>query len=71
MRVLLIVGLLVLAAGIVSFFVGVPHSESHGISVGGASVGVQTHHSDRLPPWGSALLVVGGIVLIAVGGRAK
>ena len=71
MRVLLIVGLLVLAAGIVSFFVGVPRSESHGISVGGASVGVQTRHTDRLPPWGSGLLVVGGIVLIAVGGRAK
>jgi len=71
MRAVLVVGLIILVLGILSFFVGIPRTETNGISVGGASVGVQTRHTDRIPPAGSIALVVGGIVLLAVGARGK
>jgi hypothetical protein len=71
MKAVLVVGLIILVLGMLSFFIGIPHSENHGISVGGASVGVQTRHTDRIPTAGSIALVVGGIVLLAVGARAK
>ena len=43
MKALMLVGVVVLVLGIVSFFVPVPHSEHHGVSVGDAHVGVTTH----------------------------
>ncbi len=67
MRMLLVVGLVVLVLGILSFFVPFPHSENHGIKVGDSSIGVQTRHSDRLPPAVGAILVVGGAVLMIAG----
>ena len=71
MKALLVVGLIILVLGILSFFVGIPRTENNGIKVGGAEIGVQTKHTDRIPPAGSIALVVGGIVLLAVGARAK
>jgi len=71
MKALLVVGLIILVLGILSFFVGIPRTETNGIKVGGASVGIQTSHTDRIPPAGSIALVVGGIVLLALGARGK
>jgi hypothetical protein len=71
MKALLVVGLIILVLGILSFFIGIPRTENNGIKVGGAEIGVQTKHTDRIPPAGSIALVVGGIVLLAVGARAK
>lgn len=71
MKALLVVGLIVLILGILSFFIGVPRTETNGIKVGGASVGIQTRHTERIPPAGSIALVVGGIVLLALGARGK
>ncbi len=72
MKAVLVVGLIILVLGILSFFVGIPRTETNGIKVGGASIGIQTRHTERIPPAGSIALVVGGIVLIAVGAaRAK
>jgi hypothetical protein len=71
MKAVLVVGLILLVLGILSFFVGIPRTENNGIKVGGAEIGVQTKHTDRIPQAGSIALVVGGIVLLAVGARAK
>jgi hypothetical protein len=71
MKAVLVVGLIILVLGILSFFVGIPRTENNGIKVGGAEIGVQTKHTDRIPPAGSIALVVGGIVLLAVGARGK
>ena len=70
MRALLVLGVLVLIVGICSFFVGIPRTETNGIKVGGASIGVQTRHTERMPQAASIALVVGGIVLMAIGGRS-
>ena len=63
------VGLVILILGIASFFVAIPHQEKHGISVGDASIGVTTRSDQKAPVWLSAVLVVGGIGLMGVGGK--
>ena len=67
MKAVLVVGLIILVLGILSFFVGIPRTDTSGINIGGASVGIQTRHTERIPQAGSIALVVGGIVLLAVG----
>ena len=65
------VGLIVLVLGILSFFVPVRHTEHHGLDAGDIHIGVNTHHSDLLPPYvGIALVVVGGGLMV-VGGRKR
>ncbi len=66
MKPLFSIGLVVLILGLLSFFVPVPHTEHHGVNVGDAHLGVDTHHSDRLPPAvGIVLIVVGGGMMMA------
>lgn len=71
MKALLSVGLVVLILGILSFFVPIPHSEHHGVSAGDVHVGINTEHSDRVPPAISVVLVVAGAgMMIAGRGRS-
>ena len=71
MRALLVVGLIILVLGILSFFVPVPHTEHHGLDAGDIHVGMESHHSELLPPYvGVALIVVGGGLMVA-GGRKR
>jgi hypothetical protein len=70
MKALFIVGLVVLALGICSFFVPVPHSEEHRVSAGDLQMGVTTHHEERVPPAVSIVLVVVGAGMM-IGGRGK
>jgi hypothetical protein len=67
MKAIFSVGLVVLVLGILSFFIPIPHTEHHGISAGDVHVGVNTEHSDRLPPAISVVLVVAGAGLMLVG----
>ena len=69
MKALFLVGLIVLALGIASFFVALPHTENHGVKIGDASIGVQTRESQKLPPAVGVVLIVGGIVMMVAGGR--
>jgi hypothetical protein len=71
MRPLLIVGLVLIVLGILSLFVGIPHQHSSGIQVGDAKIGVQTQTSDRIPLPASVAIIIGGVVLAAVGGRSS
>jgi hypothetical protein len=70
MKGLFAAGMVVLVLGILSFFVPIPHSEEHGISVGDAHVGVTTEHSDRVPTAISAVLLVAGAGMM-LAGRGK
>jgi hypothetical protein len=71
MKVLLYAGLLLLALGIVSLIVPVPHTETEGIKVGKTNLGIQTNHSERVSPAISAVLIAGGIALSIAGARAR
>jgi hypothetical protein len=66
MKALMLVGVLVLVLGILSFFVPFPHTERHGVRFGDAHVGVTTHDDRMVPPFVSIILVVvGGGLMIA------
>jgi hypothetical protein len=69
MKTLLFAGLILVVLGIASLVVPIPHSETEGIKVGGASIGVQTSHSERVSPILSVVLIAGGIALTIAGAR--
>jgi uncharacterized membrane protein len=71
MRVLLVLGILLIVLGVVSLFAGIPRTDNNGVKIGGAEIGVQTRHTERLPLPASIALIAGGVVLAAVGGRAR
>jgi hypothetical protein len=70
MKILLAVGLLILVLGILSFFVPIPRTEHHGIDAGDVHLGVNTKHSELLPPAASIALVIVGAGLMIAGGRS-
>jgi len=67
MKALMLVGVVVLVLGILSFFVPAPHSEHHGVNIGDAHVGITTHDEDKVPPAVSIVLVVVGAGLMIAG----
>jgi len=70
-RTILWIGVVVMVLGLVSFFVTVPHKEREGIKFGGASVGVETTTSEKVPVYVSVILLVGGISMVLAGARSK
>ncbi len=71
MKPLFWIGLVVLVLGVASLFVAIPNRERHGVSVGGAEVGVEVKQSRKVAPIVSAVLIVGGVGLMLAGrGRA-
>jgi hypothetical protein len=66
----MLVGLVVLVLGVLSFFVPFPHSEHHGVRVGDAHVGITTHDDQRVPPVISIVLVVVGAGLMIAGNKS-
>jgi hypothetical protein len=66
----MLVGVVVLVLGVLSFFVPFPRSEHHGVSVGDAHVGITTHDDQRVPPAVSILLVVVGAGLVIAGRKS-
>jgi hypothetical protein len=70
MKALMLVGVVLLVLGIASFFVPVPHSEHHGVSIGDAHVGVTTHDDEKVPAAVSIVLVVAGAGLMIAGRKS-
>ncbi len=71
MKILLYAGLLLIALGIASLVVPIPHTETQGIKIGSANLGVQTSHSERVSPVISVVLIAGGIALSIAGSRTR
>ncbi|MBZ5665047.1 MAG: hypothetical protein LAO30_10630 [Acidobacteriia bacterium] len=71
MKILLYVGLLLVALGIASLVVPIPHTDTEGIKVGNTNLGVQTSHSERVSPVVSVVLIAGGIALSMAGARSR
>ena len=67
MKALFLIGVLLVVLGILSFFVPVPHSEHHGVSLGDAHVGVTTEHDEKVAPAISIALIVAGAGLMIAG----
>ena len=69
MKNLAFVGILLLVLGVLAFVVPVPHSEDHGVKIGDAKIGVTTQSSEKLPPAVGIALLIGGVLVLAVGSR--
>jgi hypothetical protein len=70
LKALMLVGVLLVVLGVVSFFVPFPHSEHHGVRLGDAHVGVTTHDDEKVPPVASIVLVVVGAGLMIAGRKS-
>jgi hypothetical protein len=71
MKMLLYAGLVIIALGIASLIVPLPHTETDGIKVGSANLGIQTTHRERVSPIVSIVLIAGGIALSIAGARSR
>jgi hypothetical protein len=69
MKPLFWIGVVLLILGVASLVVPIPHQENSGISVGGASIGIRTSHSEKVPPLVSCVLILAGAGMM-VGGRS-
>jgi hypothetical protein len=67
MKALMLVGVVLVVLGVLSFFVPVPHSEHHGVNLGDAHVGITTHDEEKVAPAVSIVLVVVGAGLMIAG----
>jgi uncharacterized membrane protein len=69
MKNMVVIGVVLLILGFLSFVVPVPHSENHGVKIGDTKIGVQTQSSERLPPAVGIVLLIGGVLTLVVGAR--
>jgi hypothetical protein len=70
MKALMVVGVVVLLLGVISFVVPFPHSQHHGVSIGDAHVGVTTHDDEKVAPAISVVLVIVGAGLMIAGRKS-
>jgi hypothetical protein len=70
MKALFWIGLAVMICGIISLVVPIPRSEKEGFKAGGLSVGVETHHTENVPPIVSGVLILAGAGLM-IAARAR
>ena len=71
MKPLLWVGIIVFVLGIASFFVPFPQREKQTMHAGGLSMGIETTHSQTLPPTASVVMMIGGLAMAAAGGLLR
>ena len=67
MRALFWIGMVVLSLGIVSLVVPIPRSEREGFKAGGVSVGIETRHDEKVSPFVSAAMILGGVGALVAG----
>ena len=71
MKALFWIGLVFVVLGIASLLVPVPRTEHHGIKSGDVSIGIETRHDEKVSPWISTIVTVGGISMMLLGSRTK
>jgi hypothetical protein len=63
-------GVIFVVLGIASLVVPIPHSEHSGVKVGGASIGIETRHDEKVSPIISAVLIAAGAGMMIAGKKA-
>jgi hypothetical protein len=69
MKPLFWAGIVVLILGAASLVIPIPHHDTSGISVGAASIGIRTSHSEKVSPIVSCVLILAGAGMM-MGGRS-
>lgn len=69
MKGLLILGVLLLVLGALSFFVPVPHQDNHRLTIGDAKFTLETETREKLPPAVGVVLIGGGTLALVLGLR--
>jgi len=69
MKLLFWIGLVVVVLGIASLVVPVPHTEHHGIKADNVNIGIETRHDEKISPWISGVIIVGGVSMMLAGSR--
>jgi len=64
-----VVAVLLLVLGLLAFVVPIPHREDHSLKVGDAKIGIETSHSEKLPPAVGGVLLVGGVLALVLAAR--
>jgi len=67
MKILFWAGIVVLALGVLSLVIPIPHSEHSGIQAGGIHMGVETHYDEKVSPIVSAAMILGGVGMMIAG----
>jgi hypothetical protein len=70
MRGLFWIGVVFVVLGIASLVVPIPHNERSGVKVGGASIGIETRHDEKVSPIISAVLIAAGAAMMIAGKKA-
>jgi hypothetical protein len=63
------VAIVLLVLGLLSFVVPLPHREDHSVKIGDAKLGVETTHSEKLPPAVGIVFLAGGVLALVVSAR--
>lgn len=66
MKAIFWLGLTLAVLGLLSLVIPVPHSEQKGFTAGGISVGVETHHDEKVPPLISGAMILAGAAMMIV-----
>jgi hypothetical protein len=67
MKALFWIGMVVLILGILSLVVPIPRNEREGFKAGGVSIGVETRHEEKVSPFVSAAMILGGVGAMVAG----
>jgi hypothetical protein len=70
MRGLFWIGVVFVVLGIASLVVPIPHKEHSGVKVGGASIGIETRHDEKVSPIISAVLIAAGAGMMIAARKA-
>jgi hypothetical protein len=67
MKALFWIGMVVLILGIVSLVMPIPRNQREGFTAGGMSFGVETRHQEKVSPFVSAVMILGGVSMMVTG----
>lgn len=69
MRSLLVIGVVLVIVGLLTFVVPFPHRQDQSVKIGDTKISLQTESEEKMPPAVGVVLVAGGVIALVVGMR--